>query len=408
MKRIGLGLVVLLSLSGVARAAEVNPGDCWWALKTSADTANVAYPDEDAQYYTGAFEAVPGAQMTIRGRFPLARYMSFHLYVGSMPAQALADNEIVADAGTNNPFLDGASHTDLGTYTISVVFGPRPAIPAPNTLYAVGLNGEPLVSGAIIYRIYVPEVDAEGGVPLPTVTLTGGPEAAPVDLGGASCEPARNLPEVSDQLRDMSIPADSPAGDDVTVGTWKVTHGDAQTVGNTGVKTTNAAFANLHNNYLGLLATRDTGDVLVIRARVPNTPVTTGATIMDDHQELRYYSICQNDRGSTRYTACLSDENIATTVTEGARWATVVISDVAHKPATLRPTDNWIPAGPYPDFFVLYRHMLANGFPRSIGDVPGGNNASDEEIRASMGDYYPEAHSCTVARFDADRCAIGD
>jgi hypothetical protein len=72
-----------------------------------------------------------------------------------MPVDALADVELRPDAGAN-PFAFDALRASRGTYTVRVVAGARPKDPPPNTLYADSLNGEPNVSGVIIYRLYLP------------------------------------------------------------------------------------------------------------------------------------------------------------------------------------------------------------------------------------------------------------
>jgi hypothetical protein len=81
---------------------------------------------------------------------------------------------------------------------------------------------------------------------------------------------------------------------------------------------------------------------------------------------------------------------------------TVVISDAAHRPSTLLPTDNWLPAGSYPDTFVLYRQMLPDpSFAQAIQFAPSADLA-----RQSMRDYYPDTQICTTAQFELNRCGL--
>ena len=70
------------------------------------------------------------------------------------------------------------AHRGAARYTAFIEVGPRPAQPAPNTLYTGDSRG-----GTFLYRVYVPDRgrDAKGGVPLPKVTLepAGGAGGAP-------------------------------------------------------------------------------------------------------------------------------------------------------------------------------------------------------------------------------------
>ena len=80
----------------------------------------------------------------------------------------------------------------------------------------------------------------------------------------------------------------------------------------------------------------------------------------------------------------------------------MVISDPAHKPTNLTPTDNWLPWGPYPDTFVLYRQMLPDpSFTQAIAFAPSAADAPQ-----TMGDYYPVTKICTTAQFEASRCGL--
>ena len=105
--------------------------------RATSTRLNVAFPDEAATYWVTRYTGVPGAEIVIRGRYPDARYFSFHIY-----DEALRPIDSVADFETTP---DGA-----GGYTTGFTFE------APQ-------------SGALIYRVYVSGVpgDPAGGVPLP-------------------------------------------------------------------------------------------------------------------------------------------------------------------------------------------------------------------------------------------------
>src|SRR5436190_489191 len=179
------------ALAPATAAAQGVDQTCALALtKFDPATVNVAYPDDSAQYYSGAYQLAPETRIRIHGRFPHARYMSFNVYdAAQRPLDGLADVNIAPDPGGADPFRFGAVRTedDHRDYTVFIDTGPKPQHRAPNTLYTgTGQNGAPNTSGTFIYRIYIPDKgrDDTGGVGLPTVTVE------PADGSGANGQPS--------------------------------------------------------------------------------------------------------------------------------------------------------------------------------------------------------------------------
>ena len=385
--------------------ADVAEGACAFPLHADPDLLNIAYPDESAQYWMGEIALMPGATATISGRFPRARYFSFNAYEGSMPVDAIADYRIRATAGVN-PFVVGHSRAtagtaQAGTYSVKVVGGPRPSSPAAraaNTLYAgQGQNGEPQAVTVILYRVYLGVPDSQGGVPLPVISYAS-PDSATASI--PSCQQLQPATggAVNDQVRTESAPYNSSATA-VSRPTWGVSQSSAtaRSAGPVSVYSSSPFFPNLDNMYLSLEVTRNTGDVVAIRLFPPTFPDDRALTM--GSSQLRYWSLCANDFPTTRYVACLPDK--AARYGPGG-YVTIIVSDPAHKPHNLRPTDNWLAAGPYPDIFLLYRNMLpSNSFTHAVQDVPSGTNPAK-----TMGAYYPQAYVCTTARFEKDRCGL--
>src|SRR4051812_25038889 len=172
-------LMAAVSLSAPAPAAAQGLDQtCLLPLtKSEPATVNVAYPDDSAQYYSGAYQMAPGTRIRIHGRFPHARYMSFNVYdAAQRPLDGLSDVRIAPDPGGANPFLADADRTgeEGRKYTVFIENGPAPEQRAPNTLYTgTGQNGQPNLQGTFIYRIYIPDKgrDDTGGVGLPTATI---------------------------------------------------------------------------------------------------------------------------------------------------------------------------------------------------------------------------------------------
>ena len=125
-------------------------------------------------------------------------------------------------------------------------------------------------------------------------------------------------------------------------------------------------FGNLDNAYLSLETYRSNGAVLAFRAKAPTFAETAGAATMPAGRQVRYWSICSNEFATTRYIACVDDAKIHV---DRAGDFTIVISDAAHKPANLAPTDTWLPQGSSPDEFVLYRQLIASPtFTQSVAE----------------------------------------
>src|SRR5918992_2106859 len=166
-----IAMVALGLLPGTASAQGVDL-TCQFALtRLDHTTTNVLALDTNAVYWATHYAAAPGSRIRIEGHYPFARYFSWNAYdPAGRPIDALSDLQIPPDPP--------------GAYTAFVAFGPRPADPAPNTMY----TGES-PTGQLWYRVYVPEEgrDAKGGVPLPRVTLEGPAGAGP----GAGVEACR-------------------------------------------------------------------------------------------------------------------------------------------------------------------------------------------------------------------------
>jgi hypothetical protein len=388
--------VALAAAPSAAAAAPVTT--CGWPLKADPDLLNIAWPDESADYWAAPFYAAPGSTMTIRGQFPLARYMSFHLYEGSTPVDAVTDYQLQPATGSN-PYVSGNPRTLGGTYVLHVVYGQRPHNPPPNTLYAASLNGEPNAAGLILYRLYLPQGDQMGQVPLPEVDYT--------DATGASTLPCPDTSAVDNGtvnqiIRSSSLPAEWPSQvpPTSTAPTWGISRSAPSTTseGPVSVRTGNPFFANFDNVYLSLDVYRDRGDLVAFRAKAPVFADTAGAKVMPSAQ-LRYWSVCSNDFPTTRYVACTPDQGMRL---DRQGYFTVVMSDPVHKPANLLRTDNWLPAGPYPDIFVLYRQMLpAQSFTQAIAFAP-----SPAAAPQTMGAYYPATRICSTAAFEQNRCGL--
>ena len=383
--------------AAAAGGGGVSLGGCSWPFEADPGVLNVAFPDTGARYWVAPFVAFgDGApvRMRIRGRFPLARYLSFHLYALTAPVDALADVEIEPANGVN-PFRPGARRAERGSYELDVALGPRPARPRPNTLYAALPGGGPLPAGLLVYRLYLPEGDDTGGAGLPELRLVVDGMERELALP-LSCPRLAGDSLLNPLLAELGLPLGADA--QPATPAWEVGRSSDPLLGAGGLNLTGLLFPNLHNAYLRVRAPRTAGEVLAFRAKAPTFPGTRGAETMGSG-EVRYWSVCSNDFLTTRVLACLADEDVAV---DDDGWFTVVVSDRARRPRTLRATDNWLPAGPFPFFHVLYRHLLPDpAFAGAIQRVADPRRPQD-----SMGDHHPDTRLCSRAAFEEDRCGL--
>ncbi len=398
---------------------------CGWEVASNTDLMNIAYPDESAKYWVSMVPMIPGTRLRINGRYAALRYFSFNVYDPMLrPSDAIADFEITPDEGGENPFVkEGAGYGD--TYTVYVEFTGKPENPAPNTVYAGeffvadAALPQPLMTG-LFYRSYAPNegFDFDGGVGLPILTLEtadGEVELLPT----ADCvEPllptlGNTLPELglNDVLGEVDFPDDpfllangqTPLGlPDVQTHKF---HGlpefyfvflaellglpIGEQINSIMPETGGGGFlSNIHNAYTYSIYYRSKGNVILFRAKAPTYRTQAGVPFASE--QLRYWSVCQNEVASQRYFACIRDDEA---LLDDQGYFTVIISDEADRPANAVDGNdiNWMPWGPYLDAGVIYRHMLPNeNYVESIHDVERGQNVDDV-----MGEYAPQAAYCT-------------
>ena len=122
------------------------------------------WPDKRPTYFMAQLKMPPGTDLTLRGRFPHARYFKFALYVFerntfvALADGSLASYDIEPDPGSSNPYRVGADRTATNrNYTIHVLTEDAPknrADRTKNTVYAG--RGAPEIQG--VFRVYVSDV----------------------------------------------------------------------------------------------------------------------------------------------------------------------------------------------------------------------------------------------------------
>jgi hypothetical protein len=388
----GAGLTTGLA-SAAAATAPSGSQPCSWQLVSNPDTVNAAYPDLDATYWIHLFVPVPGQRLVISGRYPVARYFSFHTYESTgIPLDSAYDAQINPDRGSSNPFRATPRPGTQDHYTETVQFANAPSHPAANTIYTgPTAQGTTTPTSALIYRVYVPKnpTNAAGGVPLPRLTLKTS-SGTTVARYGACLDPSVDTGgAVNQAVAGSNYPASAPAPPAARA-TDPVSWGRAFSNPYAGF------FGNQQNAYLTGSISRHFGQLVVIHAKAATFPNTRAGIPAYRPSQVRYWSICENS-STTRVISCAADYSAA--IRDG--YYTYVISDPADRPrnATARNGVTWLPwgSGVFPNALLIYRNMIpAPGFKHAVQEI--GKTDSPQRV---MGAYYPRTAYCSTATFQA-------
>lgn len=379
-----------------------------------AGLANTNFPEGSSSTYWGtALQGPMGTVVTILGRYPFGRFMSLEITTGDQLVDFVNDSNIVPDPGENNPFVSGTTN---GTFTAYVVFGAKPAIPPPNTIYTGTLTYVHLA-----YRIYhsTDPNDPAAGATNPTV-----PELSVHGTALTNCpvQPLVNPPTATVWGRlglvdwhgtaptpDQKLPATNPAP-------WRI-----QDPG------TAHYFPNGANYYMGVLLSREflapntSYQIFVVRFKAPTYPNTRGGEPVYTPRQVRFWSFCTDDPYTTNVNRCVPDDFCPL---DGEGYATFVVSDPGSKPsatALKKYRATWVAWGaldlstdavydrsrkPWglntPVHYyntLIYRQTLADpSFAQSMANI---SVLPPPQQKAAMGPYWPMSGYCTTASFEA-------
>lgn len=415
------------AVSSTAATSSSKSRDCGWVARSDANLLNILYPDRYATYWVAVLPIPPGGEVLLDGQYPHARYASFNLYNPRLePLDALADVEIVPNAGSTQPFALGAlRNAAVRDYRVHVVAGVRPDQRAANTLYSFQTLG-PVTQGSplaiAIYRVYVEDQgqDVSGGVGLPKISfkLANGQVLSGTD----ACTLLEQVPTLpaADTLNNLDPPIETQPNTAAFAKLQWLKFFDLQgsqanrfnatplgpvLSGALGQSTANSGgFAsNVHNNYIYATASQSLGEVAAIRLRVPTTPKThDNVAVMGDGQ-LRYWSLCSNEANTQRYIDCLYDEQVTR---DASDTAIILVSRNADRPANARPECGvtWLNWGPFSNSLLIYRHMLPRAdFAQAIQRIPGPAGAHEQE---TMGSYFPSGQHMGKLDFERLGCPV--
>jgi hypothetical protein len=407
------------------------------------------WPDPQSTYFLGRFALPPGSNLTLRAKYPHARYFKFALYkfqnnTFTSINEALAGPEIEPDAGSVNPFRVGANRLAAHrNFTLRIVAENAPVnitARARNTLYAGGDGGE---TEAVI-RIYLsdPGYDGAGWLPvaapshesgMPTyeATLADGTKLGAKEVADHLGRPftATSAGMTTEQWEALvHARSNDPALDPATAPArnpprwekyWtlkfsvagafktpeeraKIPHEGAMEGG--GDPTT---------QYMVTYLSRRFGPVYVIRGKLPTFPDThagkggNALAIMSDAQT-QYWSIVSCEAPpSGQVLDGLTDMQVPL---DSDRNYTIVVSRPEDRPNNAIVARgvawmNWSARGEglddprnRPDFGMLIMRFMANN--------PTWANSPDKVLApgsesAVMGAYYPRGYYTTKAEFES-------
>lgn len=406
---------------------------CGWVLGQNPQATD--YPsgwiDLQAGYWSFSLStSFPvGTTVRIQGQYPEARFFSFDVEEGvGEDVDYREDYRIAPYTGSQSPFSGPASYDASiapgGTYTAYLVFGPKPAQSARNTMY---VDTSTFPSGVkkvlVLLRIYnnppsLP-IASSGGYPLPTLTVLTAQGEMPISSfqpGTTSCVNTNNeeiaiatafgeylsqlyaTPLAPDPIPPQPVPAAPPfyiyRPTDTSTGSNLTINADAQ--------------------YGFWQLSQTLGDLVYLRALVPTYVTQPGVGAQpyssDDNAQLRHWAVCSNGVGplisglgaittllalsNSGTYACVEDYN-ATIDRDG--YFNVIISIPGKKPAAslLAQGYDWLTYGNTHIGVPIYRQMLPSpGYSQAMANVP--NSAAYVAALSAqvLGSYMPQATYC--------------
>lgn len=334
-----VGTVLAAAAAGAAdaRAAGITAEGCQWSEFTRLPGLST-FPDTNTQVYQCVYSAGSAHHTVIRGRPPAARFWSFALI-----DQARREIDNISD--------DQVQLGPDGSYEIAV----RVDCAGAANCLETKRSPAPLAPERIYHRIYVPDGDEFGGVPLPSVRYVAeGPLDAP--LGGSlpSPFPDDTLAQLESELTQPLLPggegyealaaasglepsvAPGSTGEDPQPQRFRGT-GSAQidTLEAAGVPAPVIELARAAQGQGGFGATKDnayatmgfnvrSGNVelaaLAPTYRSQHDIAANGLGVDDGSEQVRYWSLCTTQ--ATRPVDCLRDENVV--LDEGGFFRAVI------------------------------------------------------------------------------------
>ncbi|MGA7435354.1 MAG: hypothetical protein WBW44_06985 [Solirubrobacterales bacterium] len=439
IKRLVFGLcLAVFILQGSARAADSLPGynpnelptvGCFWTGPFTADNpkTNIAYPGTEITYWGAKFVTPPGSVLTLKGRYPHARYSSFNAYESNgASASSVSDRQIRPDRGSTNPARPGKNRNARNrSFTLTVRGEPAPAKSARNTLYAEPSEGS---HQDILYRVYVPDkgrnLSGGTGIPKPSLRLADGS----VLTGQALCDQMNSIHDYGTQLLPetlFDVIVNSPGKDPATnpalpAFSWAKyinlpntlarfkSEAEQQATWLANPEPVGTLYNNNDARYMTGAYSFRYGQTLTIHGRAPTTPLTLDGRSRVKSGQMVEWDICGIQALTTTKTyRCLFDQQIPTVGRK--RKYVVSVTKRENRPwnAKRKCGVAWLRADPDGDGTgrkdagtLLTRNVLPSpGFNKSIWQV-----TSPFDAREKMSGFYPRGKYMSKKAFQSHGC----
>jgi hypothetical protein len=337
----------------------------------------------------GAFVVEPGSRVVMRGQYPATRYFAYH--PNDMDLNNLAtlrDRDLNPDPGSVNPFREEVAQAGGNYYTATLVFGPAPAVRAPNTSYVGrrkdGERDNRFVMNLLrMYHIDAGNGPGSGGVPLPAVSIYD----AEGDLVREFGECDLFAPDNPEIRTNRVFPA-MPVIDHRPRNPPRWT-----TSSNFGASSDTLANADVQ--YLATHYSKRFGELFVVRARYLSAPDTRGGeSPATSGTQVRLYNLCTYNFWNGGATHCILENELRR---DESGFYTLVLSKAADRPGNLAQTAaTWLDWGPYLDGQLQYRYVYReNRYVAAIAAAAEGRPIP-EDLRA----YVPVAVPCDTATYE--------
>jgi hypothetical protein len=375
--------------------SEENPDSVWEAFP-GKDITTLALPDFYSNYFAYSFDRTEGDAryigLRITGEFGYARYMSYNIYDAEEGTSfgALTDFQIAPLPNNVNPFVAGSdSDAENRSYTVNVQPAGRFSTAQGNELT---FDPSEINILTVIVRYYVPQDEATGSVPLPTI------EAFDVrtqkDVPLPPIYPLRgNTPK--DTFSRRLAPIFKTVVDD----TLRFYRGSGA-----------GQFDNADNIYLISAVDQGVGQVLVIRITPPNYPSVNDEF---DKTDVRYWSFNEGD-ADTSTPFGMKDEDFRP-ATDG--FVYIAIGDDIISTKAEQGGYNFMPwKADRSQAVIVYRNLLTNPQYRghldkvpevAISDLFHQQNLYTKDAKNFIGDYAPTGQKISLAQFMSDYGGFG-
>lgn len=376
-----------------------------------------------------------GTVVRIEGQYPNARFFSFNVGQGvGTVVDYREDYRIAPYSGSQSPFTGPTSYDGSiapgGTYTAYLVFGPKPARPAKNTMYAdVASFPSSVTSVVTILRIYNAPPDlpiaSSGGYPLPKLTVLTAQGEVPISSykpGTAKCQAenalatsiataatqALNALYATPQAPYPIPPQPVPAAPSFFIYRPKTDSLDSNLTINADIQ---YGFWVIHQT---------PGDLVYLRGRVPGYVTQPGVGAQppytsNNNAQLRHWAVCSNGIGpivsglgsittalevaNSQTFACVEDYSAAI---DSDGYFNILISIPGKKPAAalLGRGFDWLTYGNTDIGLPIYRQLLPSpDYAQAMVNVPTSQALLPALIAEVMGAYMPQATYCGSSVF---------